>query len=632
MTDHLQLIRSLQAQIEELKREKAELEELLETTVFHADVIQENLRNSEARLKALLNVVPDVIWRIRSDGLIVELVKYPSDPILQRESHRFDSLVGKNIVNVYPEEIAQLTLKNIRKAMQEQSLQIFEFPFILSETTAYLENRIVPFDDNHVIVFVRDITDRIKFEKELEQAKEAADSANRSKSEFLASMSHELRTPLNAILGFSQLLARSSNLNREQREFISAIERGGEHLLELINDVLTISKIEAGKIELNPSSFHLGRLLELIEEMMQVRAKAKGIYLRFTVEEGTPLLITTDQGKLKQVIINLLSNAIKFTKVGGVDLYVCLQDARHLKFVVTDTGVGIAEEELGNLFGAFVQTSSGKNSQEGTGLGLAISNRFVQLMGGEFQVYSKVNCGSSFHFTIEFEPAQPEDIPQQSSKQRVIGIAPGQPKFRILVVEDRADNRYLLTQLLESVGFEVCTATNGQEGIEMWQSWHPHLIWMDMNMPVMDGFEATRLIKSYPGGKETKIIAISASVFEEERNKIIATGCDDFVSKPLVEEVIFSKMGEHLGVEYIYAEENDREEPPLEVELLTKESLQVMPPEWIRQLGQAATALKKKQVFKLIEQIPDRHAHLKRSLLEIAESYQFDALVELCDC
>ncbi len=631
MADYLDRIKELELQIAELQREKCDLEELLETTTLHADVIQENLHNSEARLKALLNVVPDVIWRIRSDGLILEMVKYPTDPLLHKESHRFSSLVGKNLINVYPEEIAQLTLRNIRKALESQTLQIFEYPYILSETTAYLENRIVPFDKDHVIVFVRDVTDRIQFEKELEQAKEAADSANRSKSEFLASMSHELRTPLNAILGFSQLLARSSNLDREQREFISAIERGGEHLLELINDVLTISKIEAGKIELNPSSFHLGRLLELIEEMMQVRAKAKGIYLQFTIEEGTPLLIKADQGKLKQVIINLLSNAIKFTKVGGVDLLASLHDARHLKFIVTDTGVGIAEEELKTLFGAFVQTSSGKNSQEGTGLGLAICHKFVKLMGGEFQVYSQVNKGTSFQFTIAFEPAQPQEIPEQVPKQRVIGIAPGQEKYRILVVEDRYDNRYLLTRLLESVGFEVCTACNGKEGLEMWQNWRPHLIWMDMNMPVMDGFTATKLIKSQAEGKNTKILALSASVFEEERNKVINCGCDDFASKPLVEEVIFAKMAEHLGVKYIYAQETDGEDKAQEAFVLTKESLQIMPPQWIQKLGQAATALKKKQVFKLIQEIPEEQANLKRSLLEIAESYQFDALVELCN-
>lgn len=233
MEDYLDRIKELELQIAELQREKCDLEELLETTTCHADVIQENLHNSEARLKALLNVVPDVIWRIRSDGLILEMVKYPTDPLLHKESHRFSSLVGKNLINVYPEEIAQLTLRNIRKALESQTLQIFEYPYILSETTAYLENRIVPFDEDHVIVFMRDVTDRIQFEKELEQAKEAADSANRSKSEFLASMSHELRTPLNAILGFSQLLSRSSNLDREQREFISAIERGGRTLTRI---------------------------------------------------------------------------------------------------------------------------------------------------------------------------------------------------------------------------------------------------------------------------------------------------------------------------------------------------------------------------------------------------------------
>lgn len=364
---------------------------------------------------------------------------------------------------------------------------------------------------------------------------------------------------------------------------------------------------------------------------MQVRAKQKGLYLRFSIEEGTPLLIRTDQGKLKQVIINLVSNAIKFTKVGGVTVHACLEDVRHLRFIVTDTGVGIAEDELNNLFGAFVQTSSGKNSQEGTGLGLAICHKFVQLMGGKFNVYSQVGKGSSFQFTIEFDLAQPEEISQPEPKARVVGLAPGQPEFRILVVEDRPDNRYLLTKLLESVGFTVATANNGKEGIEKWREWQPHLIWMDMNMPVMDGFTATRTIKSLPGGERTKVIALSASVFEEERNKVLASGCDDYACKPLVEEVIFAKMAEHLGVEYIYAQDTVTSPPLEEKFVLTREALlRVMPPHWIEQLEQAATALKKKQVFKLIEQIPPGHDPLKQALAEMADSYQYDAIVELC--
>ena len=567
---------------------------------------------------------------------------------------------------------------------------------------------------------------------ELAVAKEKADVANQAKSRFIANMSHELRSPLNAILGFSRLMFRSQSLSPEHREQIGIITRSGDYLLTLINNVLNLSKIEAGKITLNPKNFDLHRLLDDLADMFALKAEDKQLKLLFERDSVVPRYVYADDVKLRQVLINLLSNAIKFTQVGSVTLRLRVQPTAHptspsasgampdevaapnpiqnpnsklqnpssasqnpnsknpppltLCFEVEDTGPGIASQELDTLFEAFVQTKTGKAAQEGTGLGLPISRQFVQLMGGDMTVSSQIGQGARFKFDIHVQRVEAEAINVTQPNRRVIGLEANQPGYRILIVDDKPINRQLLIKLLTPLGFDLKEASNGQIAIEICQQWEPHLIWMDMRMPVMDGYEATRRIKvgererwrdgedremgrwgnggdgegqdkrnqalevsgqlsasghqSIPQAnsklqnpKSPIIIALTANVLEEEREVVLEAGCDDCVCKPFQEAEIFDKMAQYLGVRYLYEDLADPAESLVdqngkEPELHTA-ALSALPDELIIHLKQAIQTSDLDMISGLLEQICSIQPQLANALKQSLQNFEYDQVLAL---
>ncbi|MBF2066956.1 MAG: response regulator [Calothrix sp. C42_A2020_038] len=495
------------------------------------------------------------------------------------------------------------------------------------------------FDAHRQLQYIIGVFQNVRLSKqaeaELKQALLNAENANRAKSLFLARMSHELRTPLNSILGFTQVIYRST-CGQTQSKYLDIINRNGQHLLGLINDVLEISKIEAGKIKLNNTNFDLYNLLDELKVSMSPLAVSKHLTLIFTQAKNVPQYINADERKLRQVLLNLLSNAIKFTSKGTVTLYVTLGNEQpenlnisFLHFEVSDTGIGIAVEEIDNLFEAFAQSSTIEQTQQGTGLGLSLSRSFIQLMGGEIKIESTVGEGSVFSFDI---PVRVQQIQvEEIMRSKPIKLAPGQPNFRILIVDDSWEHRHLLAQLLIPLGFAVQEAINGEQGIDLWHSWQPHLIFMDMQMPLLDGYQATQKIKALVQEKRqaTKIIALTASALEEERVKIFSAGCDDFQSKPFQAEEIFDKIATHLGVVYIDENHNQSLVSHSQPVRLTKQDLEVMPYQWQQSLYIAACECSDERILQLLSHIPQEHATLASALHQLVNNFHFDQIMEL---
>jgi signal transduction histidine kinase/DNA-binding NarL/FixJ family response regulator len=488
---------------------------------------------------------------------------------------------------------------------------------------------------------------------ELERSKEAAEAANRAKSVFLANMSHELRTPLNAVLGFTQLMGRDANLTHGQLENLEIINRSGEHLLGLINEVLDLSKIEAGRMRLHEASFDLYRMLDGLEEMFQLRAEKKGLGLSFERAGDVPRYVWMDEGKLRQILMNLLGNAVKFTDVGAVVLRIKanrvgeqMAEGFRLVFEVEDTGPGISKKELETLFVPFEQTSSGRLAQEGTGLGLAISRQYARLMEGDLSVTSagspdtgEGGPGSTFRLEVPGAVAHASAVDSEREPRRVVGLAPGEAVRRILIVEDNWANRRLLVQLLQPLGFEVQEAVNGREAIEKWDAWSPHLILMDMRMPVMDGYEATRRIKATTKGQATVIVALTASALEEERAVILSEGCDAFVRKPFREAQLFAVFAELLGIRFEYedlptgllsslvTQAPESADSPAKRGLST--AMAALPRDVVASLEMATVRADVERIESVIAEVRDTDEDLAEALSDMARDFNHDRILAL---
>jgi len=562
---------------------------------------------------------------------------------------------GSKMLGISPAEIEQTNIMQVIPDHLKEKVQNELLPALMNHGTwegdlQYLNLKTRQLTDVHAMTFMikdavtgaplflanvsLDITEQKELETALHKAKEEAERANRAKTIFLANMSHEIRTPMNAILGFSQLMQRDPAVTPRQRQQLNTINRSGEHLLALINDILEISKIEAGRITLNPTAFDLNALLNDLEMMFRLRTDAKN--LQFSMERigEVPRFVVGDEGKLREVLINLLGNAVKFTKKGGIILCIRArqEETKGLRLLaeVEDTGPGMTAEDMGRMFHHFEQAQAGREAGIGTGLGLAISRGFVRLMGGDITVSSQVGKGSLFAFDIALQEADPAAVVVKAESRHVTGLQPGQPRYRVLVADDKEDNRELLSQMLAPVGFQIRQVADGEDTIKEFEMWNPSLILMDLRMPVVDGYEAIRRIRAGARGKDAKIIAVTASAFEETREEVLATGADDFVSKPFREIELFEKIGRLLGVKYVYAEEAvSAAFKPEASEALTSKSLIGLPGGLLRQIREATINADLDRVLELIQQAATHDIHVANGMRSLAERFDYQKLLDL---
>lgn len=509
---------------------------------------EDELKKSEAKNRALLDAIPDAIFLLDKEGNFLDY-RAPNSSILYAPAELF---MGKNIHSIMPQDLVELTMNNLGLARQSGKMQVFEYQLPTNGEIKHFEARINLCEGGDFLALVRDVTERKRSDEMLWKAKEEAEAAAKAKSEFLANMSHEIRTPLNAVIGLTGLLL-DTDLTHEQRNYLEIVRDSGDSLLSVINNILDFSKIDGGMMELEHSPFDLRRCIESTMDLMVTRAAEKGLVLKVVLDDQLPTMLVGDASRLRQVLANLLSNAVKFTDKGFVEVSVrgnAIPEGFELRFDVLDTGIGMPQDKLDRLFMPFSQIDSSITRRYGgTGLGLAISKRLVEMMGGRIWAKSDLGVGSTFSFAVKVKLPCMQSV-QHKVKDLIPVIKPpieghfqqARP-LSILLAEDNAVNQMVLLQMLRKIGYQADLASNGFDVLAALDRQAYDVILMDIQMPDMDGFEATRrILARFPKKKRPRIIALTAHALNGDRERCLEAGMDSYLSKPVKIEDLQSAL------------------------------------------------------------------------------------------
>ena len=598
--------------------------------------VEEALRQSEFKFREMADLLPQIVFETDINGNLTfvnnqafKILGYPEDyPI-----------VGLSTLNFYTPESRIKAIENIRKKVSGQlETESNEYTMVRKDGSTFpaLVYSNVELNEQRAVGLrgiVVDITEQKKSEALLLKAKLEAESASQAKSMFLANMSHEIRTPLNSIIGFSQLMNRDKSLTLIQKEYLNSIVRAGEHLVTLINDILELSKVEAGYAVLNPVNIDLPDFLRGIQLIFKERVRSKHLQFKFETSDSLPRHIDVDESKLRQILINLIGNAVKFTDKGVIAIRAHAEkngmDNKLLIIEIQDTGPGIPDHELGNLFKHFVQTSSGIKKGSGTGLGLALSRELAQLMGGTITVESEFGKGSLFTFRLEIKEVG-NSVTEPGGSKRVLRLKDDQKQYRILVADDKKENLQVVVNLLKLVGFETNTAADGKEALDQFIEWGPDLILMDLRMPVMDGYEASRRIKSMDNGKMTPIVALTASSVDSDRKKIESVGIQAFIRKPFNQNELLETIGNILGVQYIFEDEIQSEyEGYLYDDSAIAADIAKIPENLVLKMQEALAVADFQRLKNLIISFEKENSQLALHLMSLAKSFDYAHLQKI---